>query len=80
VLPKPKSTLVVVSVRMKGASDDAHVFAVHDTPVTGKFHGAKFIVEVVGERCVVAADTVTVPPKLLPETVEETDSDGALHV
>ena len=80
MLEKPNSTLVVVSAIMNGARDDAHVFAVHDTPLTGKFHGAKFKVEVVGERCIVAADTVTVPPKLLPETVEETVSEGELHV
>jgi hypothetical protein len=78
VLPKPNSTLVVFFARINGASDDAHVFAVQDTPETGKFHGAKMIVEVVGERCVVAADTVTVPPKLFPETVEETFSTGSL--
>jgi hypothetical protein len=74
VLPKPNSTLVVFSARINGASDDAHVFAIQDTPETGKFHGEKFIVEVVGERCAVVADTVTVPPKLFPETVEETFS------
>ena len=67
---------------MYGARLDPHVWATHDTPL-GAFwnvHGAKFIVEVVGDRCVVAAETVTVPPKLFPETVEETVSEGELHV
>ena len=80
MLEKPNSTLVVFSAIVYGARDEPHVWATQETPL-GAFwnvHGAKLIVEVVGERCVVVADTVTVPPKLFPKTVEETFSVGSL--